>query len=85
MLLSGGATIMIGVQVVFNVAVVTSSMPPTGVALPFISFGGNALWVCMAAMGIVLNVSRNVVTEPAEDGGNGSYLKKKRRKRKRPA
>ena len=58
MLLAGGITIMIGLQVVLNVAVVTSSMPPTGIALPFISYGGNALWVCMAAMGILINISR---------------------------
>lgn len=58
MLLSGGITIMIGLQVVLNIAVVTSSMPPTGIALPFISFGGNALWIFMASAGIVLNISR---------------------------
>ena len=58
MLLAGGVTIMIGLQVVMNIAVVTSSMPATGIALPFISYGGNALWVCMSAIGILLNVSR---------------------------
>ena len=75
---------MIGIQVIFNVAVVTSSMPPTGVALPFISFGGNALWVCMSAMGIVLNISRNIAADDADDEGGVSYLKRKRRKRKSP-
>lgn len=63
MLLAGGITIMIGLQVVLNVAVVTSSMPPTGIALPFISYGGNALWVCMSAMGILLNISRQSVNK----------------------
>jgi len=58
MLLAGGVTIMIGLQVVMNIAVVTSSMPATGIALPFISYGGNALWICMSAIGILLNVSR---------------------------
>ena len=58
MMLAGGVTVMIGLQVVMNIAVVTSSMPATGVALPFISYGGNALWVCMSAIGILLNVSR---------------------------
>ncbi len=58
MYLSGGITIMLGLQVIFNVAVVTSSMPPTGVILPFISYGGNSLWLFMAAMGMVLSVSR---------------------------
>ncbi len=57
-LLVGGVIGMIGVQVIFNVAVVTATMPPTGVALPFVSYGGNALLVCAAGIGIVLNVSR---------------------------
>ncbi|MBR5315683.1 MAG: cell division protein FtsW [Firmicutes bacterium] len=60
MLLAGGITIMIGLQVVLNVAVVTSSMPATGIALPFISYGGNALWIAMASMGILLNISRHI-------------------------
>lgn len=58
MLLSGGVAGMLGLQVILNVAVVTSSMPPTGVALPFISYGGNSLWIFMASYGVVLNVSR---------------------------
>ncbi|MGN0658494.1 MAG: putative lipid II flippase FtsW [Emergencia sp.] len=61
MLLSGGITIMLGLQVILNIAVVTSSMPATGIALPFISYGGNALWIFMAASGMVLNVSRQSI------------------------
>ncbi len=63
MLLASGVTAMIGVQVILNVAVVTSSMPPTGVTLPFISYGGNALWMFMISMGILLNVSRQCKDE----------------------
>ena len=58
MLLGSGIVMMIGIQVLLNVAVVTSSMPPTGVTLPFISYGGNALWLFMGSMGILLNISR---------------------------
>ena len=58
MYLSGGLGIMVGVQVLLNVAVVTSSMPPTGVALPFISYGGNSLWIFMFMVGVVLNISK---------------------------
>ena len=58
MLLAGGVALMIGIQVVLNVAVVTSSMPPTGIALPFVSYGGNALWIFMGMAGVVLNISR---------------------------
>ncbi len=58
-LLASGITIMIAVQVVLNIAVVTSSMPPTGVSLPFISWGGNSLVLFMIAMGILLNISKH--------------------------
>lgn len=60
-LLAAGISIMIGVQVILNIAVVTSSMPPTGVTLPFVSYGGNALMIFMASIGILLNISRHTV------------------------
>lgn len=59
MMMAAGITIMIGVQVVLNIAVVTSSFPPTGIILPFISYGGNALVIFMGAMGILLNISKS--------------------------
>jgi cell division protein FtsW len=57
-LLAGGITIMLAAQVFLNVAVVTSSMPPTGITLPFISYGGNATLLFMGSMGILYNISR---------------------------
>ncbi|MFV0518516.1 MAG: putative lipid II flippase FtsW [Aminipila sp.] len=60
-LLAAGIAIMIGIQVILNIAVVTSSMPPTGVTLPFVSYGGNALTIFMASVGILLNISRHTV------------------------
>ncbi|RDY25728.1 stage V sporulation protein E [Romboutsia weinsteinii] len=50
----------IGIQAALNVAVATSSMPATGVALPFVSYGGTSLVIFMAAIGIVLNISKHV-------------------------
>lgn len=58
-MLASGIVIMIAVQVILNVAVVTSSMPPTGITLPFVSYGGNALWLFMGSAGILLNISRH--------------------------
>jgi len=58
-LLAFGITIMLAIQVILNIAVVTSSMPPTGITLPFISYGGNALLLFMGSMGILLNISMN--------------------------
>ena len=57
-LLVAGITGMIASQVVLNIAVVTSSIPPTGVILPLVSYGGNATWIFMASFGIILNISR---------------------------
>ena len=59
MLLASGITIMLAVQVLLNIAVVTSCMPPTGIILPFVSYGGNAQLIFMGAMGIMINISRH--------------------------
>ena len=58
MLMAAGITSLIGIQLIINVLVVTSSMPPTGVPLPFISSGNTSLVVFMSAVGILLNISR---------------------------
>jgi cell division protein FtsW len=57
-LLASGITIMLAIQVLLNIAVVTSSVPPTGITLPFVSYGGNALLLFMGSMGILYNISR---------------------------
>ena len=62
-ILAIGITSVIAVQAVINIAVVTGSMPVTGVPLPFISYGGSALLFNMFAMGILLNVSRQTVNK----------------------
>ena len=57
-LIATGITALIAVQSLFNIAVVTNSVPPTGVSLPFFSSGGTALVLFMTEVGILLNVSR---------------------------
>ena len=57
-LLAAGLTCMIGVQALMNIAVVTSSVPATGVPLPFISYGGSSLLFVTLAVGLILNVSQ---------------------------
>ena len=54
-----GITAMIAIQVIINIAVVTNTMPNTGMPMPFISYGGTSLVVTMASMGLLLNISRN--------------------------
>ena len=57
-LLATGIISVIAVQAIINIAVVTGSMPVTGVPLPFISYGGTSLVFNLAAMGVLLNISR---------------------------
>jgi cell division protein FtsW len=60
-LLATGITSIIAVQAIINIAVVTGSMPVTGVPLPFISYGGSSLMFTMIAMGVLLNISRQTI------------------------
>ena len=50
----------IAVQVIINLAVVTNTMPNTGVPLPFISYGGSSMVFILIEMGVVLSVSRQI-------------------------
>ncbi|MBR2975004.1 MAG: cell division protein FtsW, partial [Clostridia bacterium] len=56
--LCAGITAVIAIQSLINFAVVTGSIPPTGLPLPFISYGGTSLVVFMSAVGILLNCSK---------------------------
>ncbi len=53
-----GITTMIAVQVIINIAVVTNTMPNTGIPLPFVSYGGTSLLIMMGCIGLILNFSR---------------------------
>lgn len=59
LLLASGIVLMVAIQVILNIAVVTSSMPATGINLPFVSYGGNALIVFMFSAGVLINISRH--------------------------
>ena len=61
-LLAAGIVAVITIQVVINVLVVTVTIPPTGVPLPFLSAGGTSVSIFMAAIGILLNISRQTKT-----------------------
>ena len=70
MLLAAGITMLLTLQVVLNIGVVTALLPPTGVILPFISYGGNATIWFMFLMGVMQNIAR---------GGAGIDLKRRRK------
>lgn len=57
-LIALGVTVWIAVQTVINLSAMAALMPLTGVPLPFISYGGSSLIIILAAVGILLNVSR---------------------------
>ena len=57
-LLAAGITIVFGIQVFVNIGVCTGILPTTGQALPFISAGGSSMMIFLAAMGILLSISR---------------------------
>ncbi len=67
-----GALLVVGIitlfafQVFFNIGVITGLLPVTGISLPFFSYGGTALVIQLAEMGIVLGVSRQI---PAAKAG----------------
>ena len=53
-----GITAMVGIQAIINVAVNTNTIPTTGMQLPLVSYGGTALVVLLATLGLLLNISR---------------------------
>lgn len=57
-ILAMGITVLIVVQALMNIAVVTASIPVTGITLPFISYGGSSLIIFLFSVGILLNISK---------------------------
>ena len=62
-MLVAGITLQIGIQVLINIGVATSSIPNTGLPLPFISYGGSATILLLAELGIVFNISSQINLE----------------------
>lgn len=58
-LIAIGIVCLIGLQAMMNIAVVTGTIPVTGVPLPFFSYGGTAMIANLAAVGILLNISKS--------------------------
>lgn len=57
-MLAVGFTAQVGLQAVLNIAVVTNTIPNTGISLPFFSYGGTSLMMLLMQMGIILSISR---------------------------
>lgn len=59
-----GATMLIVLQAMINMAVATGSAPPKGISLPFLSLGGSNLLTSLVAVGLIVNVGRQIETRP---------------------
>jgi cell division protein FtsW len=62
MLMAFGAVIMITLQAAVNIGVTTSLLPNKGMPLPFISYGGSNLFICMSLIGLLVNIHRQVTS-----------------------
>ena len=69
LLMASGTVIMVAIQLILNVAVVTASMPATGINLPFISYGGNGILMFLFAAGVLLNISAQSRQNALEEAG----------------
>ena len=61
-LIAAGITSVFAIQIIVNIAVVTCTMPVTGMPLPFFSYGGTSLAINLCSMGVLLNISKNCNT-----------------------
>ena len=65
-LVAAGVSCSLGVQALVNIAVVTGSVPATGVPLPFVSYGGSSLLFSLIGVGLLINVSREMAAAAAQ-------------------
>ena len=61
-----GVMAQVAIQVILNIAVVTNTIPNTGVILPFVSYGGTSIIFLMTEMGLALSVSKGIKLESIE-------------------
>ena len=63
MMIGLGISFQVGLQIILNIAVVTNTIPNTGIGLPFFSYGGTAILILLAEMGVLLQISRSANIE----------------------
>ena len=66
LLLGSGIVSLLGLQAAVNIGVTTSLLPNKGLPLPFVSYGGSNLAACLFGVGLLLNIYRQGVLEPAK-------------------
>jgi cell division protein FtsW len=85
-LLAMGITCMLGIQALINMGAASGVLPITGITLPFFSYGGSSLVICMCLAGILINVSRQEGgTAAPNDGRKERERGDMRRRNRRPS
>ena len=79
--LAGGIAMMIGIPAFIHMGVVTGLLPPKGLALPFVSYGGSAMLINLSAIGIVMNIARS--TDKATAESNSFQRRRPKRKKQK--
>ena len=69
-LMAVGVTTWITLQAILHIGVVTGSVPPTGLPLPLVSYGGSSMLVTLAAIGLLINIWRACVSEGTLDAND---------------
>jgi cell division protein FtsW len=82
MLVAAGITVWLVAQALVHIAVTVALSPVTGMTLPFISYGGSSLVVCLAGVGLLLNVSRGTGGARREEAMRSEALDFRRRDRR---
>ena len=87
MLVCIGITLQVGLQAFLNIAVVSNFVPNTGISLPFFSYGGTSLLVLLAEIGVVMNISRQILEteEDIEMEKRAQSIRKARKRARRKA
>jgi cell division protein FtsW len=72
--LAAGLTFLLGLQALFNIAVVTGALPNKGLSLPFLSYGGSNLLMLLVGAGLLLRVARAAVERPREEPAELAFM-----------
>lgn len=80
LLIGSGVVAIFTIQVTLNIMVVTGLMPPTGIVLPFVSYGGSSVIIFMAMMGLLLNVSRQRISKASFEDAEELPARKPKKK-----
>ena len=84
-LLAGGLGSMIAIPALVHIGVCAGVLPPKGLSLPFISYGGSSMIVNLAAVGILMNIARSVDKQAAERTRLSRVRRKRAKTQNRPA